>query len=196
MKKMMMMVRFATMCLLPMNGWGHGFGSASLCDVEWTPVQIGIWPFVVFSDSTSIYGVNLDGFIAYQTDGVYGLSVAPLDVCQDNYGVSTAFASYMLTHVGLLISLLSKVEYNCGVQVGAVNSAGGGGLQIGVYNHAKADWRGVQIGLVNYIEDGGRSTKSSSSNHRTGLRQITERNYAKSPNVIDLYLRKVVKYTA
>ena len=25
-------------------------------------------------------------------------------------------------------------------------------MQIGVYNHAKADWRGVQIGIMNYIE--------------------------------------------
>ena len=73
----------------------------------------------------------------------------------DNYGVSVAFASYMRLHAGLLISLLSKVECNYGVQVGVVNSAGGGGLQIGVYNHAEADWSGVQIGLVNCIENGG-----------------------------------------
>ena len=155
MKKIMMVVGFAAICLLPMHGWGHGFGATSLCDAEWTPVQIGIWPFVVFSDATDIYGVNLNGFIAYQTGDVYGLSAAPLDVCYDNYGVSVAFASYMRLHAGLLISLLSKVECNYGVQVGVVNSAGGGGLQIGVYNHAEADWSGVQIGLVNCIENGG-----------------------------------------
>ena len=59
MKKIMMVVGFAAICLLPMHGWGHGFGAASLCDAEWTPVQIGIWPFVVFSNTTDIYGVNL-----------------------------------------------------------------------------------------------------------------------------------------
>ena len=153
MKRIMMVVGFAAICLLPMHGWGHGFGSSSLCDAEWTPVQIGIWPFVVFSNTTDIYGVNLNGFIAYQTGDVYGLSAAPFDVCYDNYyGVSVAFASHMRLHAGLLISLLSKVECNYGVQVGVVNSAGGGGMQIGVYNHAKADWRGVQIGIMNYIE--------------------------------------------
>ncbi len=69
--------------------------------------------------------------------------------CQAGLGINGTNELYGL-QVSPVLNLARKLA---GVQIGTVNlSVYGGGMQIGVYNHAKADWRGVQIGIMNYID--------------------------------------------
>ena len=71
--------------------------------------------------------------------------------CQAGLGINGTNELYGL-QVSPVLNLARKLA---GAQIGMVNlSDYGGGMQIGVYNHAKADWRGVQIGIMNYIEGG------------------------------------------
>ena len=67
------------------------------------------------------------GMFGAKERNMYGLQVAPIGTVSENLG---------------------------GAQVGLFNFAGGGGLQIGLFNRVHGDWRGVQIGVVNWIDDG------------------------------------------
>ena len=71
--------------------------------------------------------VTLGGQQIIDSGDMYGLQVAPIGTVSENLG---------------------------GAQVGLFNFAGGGGLQIGLFNRVHGDWRGVQIGVVNWIDDG------------------------------------------
>ena len=165
----------AAVVCMPILVHAHGLGKAGLIDADWTPVQIGAWPFSVFSAETKVYGVNVDLLGAYQESAVCGLTVAPINVLNmvastDTCGVTIGLVSVMESHTGLLVSLASGVDTNCGLQVGVFSGtwnncgvqfgvvndietkrgdSGFGGLQIGLFNNSDAI-SGLQIGLLNH----------------------------------------------
>jgi len=139
----------------------HGVMSAGLFDdrVEWTPIQLGVYPFHLFSDSTDIYGLDLNLLGTNTGSGnVYGLRIAPFNLSESNTnaGITLGIGSVLDYHAGIVISVYSKVERNHGVQIGLVNlclrsswrkKQNDGGLQIGLCNQSDS---GVQIGLINF----------------------------------------------
>ena len=165
----------AVLVCMPISVYAHGLGKAGLINADWTPIQVGAWPFSVFSAETKVYGVNFDLLGAYQENTVFGLTVAPINaldmasspgIC----GVTIGLVSVMGSHTGLLVSLASGVDRNCGLQVGVFSGAwsncgvqfgivndidtqraeyGCGGLQIGLFNNSDAR-SGLQIGLLNH----------------------------------------------
>lgn len=89
-----------------------------------------------------VYGLQANVYTG-GAESIYG--------CQAGLGINGTNELYGL-QVSPVLNLARKLA---GAQIGMVNlSDYGGGMQIGVYNHAKADWRGVQIGIMNYIEGG------------------------------------------
>ena len=165
----------AALVCMPISVYAHGLGKAGLINADWTPIQVGAWPFSAFSAKTKVYGVNFDLLGAYQENTVCGLTVAPINVFNmasstDTYGVTIGLVSVMESHTGLLVSLASGVDRNCGLQVGVFSGAwsncgvqfgivndidtqraeyGCGGLQIGLFNNSNAR-SGLQIGLLNH----------------------------------------------
>ena len=102
----------AAVVCMPISVYAHGLGKAGLINADWTPIQVGAWPFSVFSAETKVYGVNFDLLGAYQEDSVCGLTIAPINVFNmasstDTYGVTIGLVSVMESHTGLLVSLAS-----------------------------------------------------------------------------------------
>ena len=129
MKKLMMAMGFAAMVALA----GCETFMEPRDDTVWLDFNVLGYPCVTFGgariiDSGELYnavaGVSI-GMPGAKERNMHGLQVSPIGNVSDNFG---------------------------GAQVGLFNCADGGGLQMGVYNHADADWRGVQIGIVNYIK--------------------------------------------
>ncbi|MBR4125212.1 MAG: hypothetical protein IKR13_03330 [Victivallales bacterium] len=148
-----------------LSTFAHGPGAIPLVPPNeggdlWTPLQLGIWPVQLFDPLTSIYGLNSNLLLAIQDKEVYGISVAPFHVCGDDVaGITIGLDSIIEgDHSGILISLVSGVGNNYGIQAGVLNvckdnhygHAHGhcGGLQIGLVNVSDAP--GVQIGLYNH----------------------------------------------
>ncbi len=137
----------------------HGLGTISLLNERrWTAVQIGIWPLQLFDESTDVYGLNCNLFLTYQNRDVYGLSIAPFNYCcGDVKGITIGIDSIIEgPHSGVLVSLVSHVSSNNGIQIGLLNRCkedfgdddNCGGLQIGLFNDSDAS--GFQIGLLNH----------------------------------------------
>jgi hypothetical protein len=137
----------------------HGLGTISLVNERrWTAVQIGIWPLQLFDKSTDVYGLNCNLFLTYQNKDVYGLSIAPFNFCcGDVKGITIGLDSIIEgPHSGVLVSLVSHVSSNNGIQIGLLNRCkenfgdgdNCGGLQIGLFNDSDAS--GFQIGLLNH----------------------------------------------
>ena len=142
-----------------LNASAHGIGSISLLeDNRWTAVQVGIWPLQLFDGGTKVYGLNCNLFLTYQNSDVYGLSIAPFNVCaSDVIGITIGLSSIIEgDHSGIIVSLLSRTCSNNGIQIGIVNMCKDdfedesicGGLQIGLFNDSDAP--GLQIGLLNH----------------------------------------------
>ena len=126
---------------------------------DWFPVSIRLTmarPIPPFP-CDNVAGLSLC-LLSGENCPVYGLQASVLTGgaekiygCQAGIGINGTNELY-----GLQVSpVLNLAKQMAGVQIGTVNlSDYGGGMQIGVYNHADAGWRGVQIGIVNYIKDG------------------------------------------
>ena len=153
MKKMIMVLVFAAViAVVPQN-------AAASRSADWFPVSICLTmarPIPPFP-CDNVVGVSLC-LLSGEECPVYGLqasvitgSAREIYGCQAGIGCNVTYELYGI-QVSPVLNLAQKLA---GVQIGAANfSDYGGGVQIGVYNHAEADWRGVQIGLVNYMEDG------------------------------------------
>ena len=72
----------AAVVCMPISVYAHGLGKAGLINADWTPIQVGAWPFSVFSAETKVYGVNFDLLgaypclcdgVAYRAAGLIGL---------------------------------------------------------------------------------------------------------------------------
>ena len=141
-----------------LNASAHGIGSISLIkEKHWTAFQVGLWPLQLFDQSTNVYGLNCNLFLTYQNRNVYGLSLAPFNFCGgDVKGITIGLSSIIEgPHSGILVSLISRVSSNNGIQIGVLNRCkedfgedNCGGLQIGLFNDS--DTPGLQIGLLNH----------------------------------------------
>ena len=141
-----------------LNASAHGIGSISLIkEKHWTAFQVGLWPLQLFDQSTNGYGLNCNLFLTYQNRNVYGLSLAPFNFCGgDVKGITIGLSSIMEgPHSGILVSLISRVSSNNGIQIGVLNRCkedfgedNCGGSQIGLFNDSDAP--GLQIGLLNH----------------------------------------------
>ena len=156
-----MKIKFVLLLLFgitSLNASAHGIGSISLIkEKRWTAFQVGLWPLQLFDQSTNVYGLNCNLFLTYQNRNVYGLSLPPFNFCcGDVKGITIGLSSIMEgPHSGILVSLISRVSSNNGIQIGVLNRCkkdleedNCGGLQIGLFNDSDAP--GLQIGLLNH----------------------------------------------
>ena len=149
-KRMMVLLCAALVVAVPQD-------AAASRSADWFPVSIcmtmarPIPPFpcdnvaglslcLLSGENCPVYGLQASVFTG-GAEKIYG--------CQAGIGYNGTYELY-----GLQVSpVLNFAQKLAGAQIGMVNLSGyGGGMQIGVYNHAKVDWRGVQIGIMNYIE--------------------------------------------
>lgn len=144
-------------------------GSARAFDL--TPLQIGIWgPTVqLFPEQTRVMGLRLNllksdnrevmGFdlgVASQAQEMKAIQVNLVNVVKDNFaGLGVGLFNQAGAAAGLQVGLFNNVAHDLsGFQVGLFNLADSvEGIQIGFLNRATS-MRGLQIGLVNLIEDG------------------------------------------
>ena len=124
---------------------------------SWTPLQVSCFPFALFHEQkTSVYGLDL-GLIGRIQDKAYGISFAPLFSCTRNHcgiNLSGVFA-LSGTNKGLTIAPVTMTQDNHGVVIGLFNSClrgqESGGVQVGLIN--EADNGILQIGLINQGHD-------------------------------------------
>ena len=146
----------AILSFFPLNVHAHGeqlFGIGVLVkNVEWSPVQISIWPVHLCNPRSEIYGVLLSPGIFGFAQKVYGVSCGSIVMMAENNGLATNIYSYGAKNNGLAVGLFNTWERNNGVSIGIANfindeKEGKNTLQIGVFNQANS---GLQIGLLNY----------------------------------------------
>ncbi|MBR2441256.1 MAG: hypothetical protein IKB25_13745 [Lentisphaeria bacterium] len=132
---------------------------------EWTPVQLGILPeenLQLFRENTEVYGFSFGLLGLNQESSI--LSFAIINAIKKNYFLQAGgLFSVSGKNYGFSISpTLNFCGRNYGIQFGLFNmednfgyrsseeKKGAPGLQIGLFNAGG----GVQIGLLNFNEDG------------------------------------------
>ena len=136
-----------------------------------TPLQIGIWgPRVqLFPASTEVVGLRLNllksdnaevlGFdlgVVGQATSMKAIQVNLVNLVDEEFdGISVGLFNQVGTVAGIQVGLFNNVRYDLsGFQIGLFNAADSvAGIQIGILNQT-VSMRGVQIGVVNLIEEG------------------------------------------
>ena len=154
------------------RGWPNILMAQPLLDVQWSPVQISVWPvsLVPAVDRTytaDIYGLNLNLTTLFHCqNNVYGLSCGVFQTFEKKYGVTVALINGGGEIYGFAAGIANIFFTNNGVCVGIINDAinrntcitGDGKehrnksaniLQIGLFNNAH---EGFQMGLFNVIK--------------------------------------------
>jgi hypothetical protein len=110
-----------------------------LFKTSWTPLQLGLFPYVQLWDSPShVYGIGLDLFFLDQKR-VGGISFSLFNAVKESYGIQLA-------------PIAAASEENCGLSIGLLYNIihKNNGLSIGLINRAEEGSHGVQIGLLNF----------------------------------------------
>ena len=154
------------------RGWPNILMAQPLLDVQWSPVQISVWPvsLVPAVDRTytaDIYGLNLNLTTLFHCqNNVYGLSCGVFQAFEKKYGVTVALINGGGGIYGFAAGIANIFFTNNGVCVGIINDAinrdititGDGKehrrktaniFQIGLFNNAH---EGCQLGLFNVIK--------------------------------------------
>ena len=124
------------------------------------PIQIALFnPIQLFNENTSITGLRINLLYGKNT------TVSGLDWGLVNHMTSGVSKGVQFGLVGLVEASYVGWQDNCvnitkekfeGLQLGIVNYAGTvSGVQIGLVNYAANMSKGLQIGLVNIIKQGG-----------------------------------------
>lgn len=155
--------------LLAFLGLAGMAGSALALDL--TPLQIGIWgPTVqLFPEQTRVMGLRLNlamadnrevvGFdlgVASQAKEMKAIQVNLVNVVKEDFaGVGVGLFNQAGSVAGLQAGLFNNVAHDVsGFQLGLFNLADSvEGIQVGLLNRTTS-MRGLQIGLVNLIEEG------------------------------------------
>ena len=137
----------------------------------WTPFQLGIAGTAcqIFPEETAVTGLRLN-LAASRNDAVTGIDVGIVSAGSDIQAVRVNLVNIADYHFsGLEVGLFNHDEALSGLSVGLFNAVDGdgSGIQIGVFNKANAmtgmqiglfnqavTLRGIQIGLINLIDDG------------------------------------------
>ena len=154
------------------RGWPNILMAQPLLDVQWSPVQISVWPvsLVPAVDRTytaDIYGLNLNLTTLFHCqNNVYGLSCGVFQTFEKKYGLTVALINGGGEIYGFAAGIANIFFTNNGGCVGIINDAinrdititGDGKehrsktaniLQIGLFNNAH---EGCQLGLFNVIK--------------------------------------------
>ena len=150
-------------------------------DAPATPLQLGLFPAVALFDSgTPVYGAALGmpmlmqgkvrgiqvGGVAAITGSVIGVTVAPINIYDENFGIAIGMLN-LAAHdfgggqIGIWNTSLSRDEKSFqlggvniaaadGVQIGGINVATGNNVQFGIVNRSGS---GLQFGLLNYSDN-------------------------------------------
>ncbi len=154
------------------RGWPDIRTAQPLLDVQWSPVQISVWPIslvpaVDHTYTADIYGLNLNLTTLFHCQNhVYGLSCGVFQTFEKKYGMTVALINGGGEFHGVAAGVYNGFSTNNGVCVGIINAAinfntsitGDGKehrrktaniLQIGLFNNAH---EGFQLGLFNVIK--------------------------------------------
>lgn len=145
--------------------------TAALAYPSWTPIQIGLSgpSCQLFAEETAVTGLRLN-LAASRNDTVTGIDLGLVSLGDDIRGIranlfntsdwhfsglEVALCNREAALSGLAIGLFNAIDGDAsGILVGAFNRANAmTGMQIGLFNQA-GSLRGIQIGLINLIEDG------------------------------------------
>ena len=122
-------------------------------NVKTTPLQLTVWPMVLFEGDIDICGIHLATSPLAWQKRLYGVSAGFIMGSEKLCGLSVSGASFGGRNYGCSIALYNHWEKFSALSIGLVNrnhSHNGESrniLQIGVFNYAK---NGLQIGLLNY----------------------------------------------
>ena len=154
------------------RGWPNILMAQPLLDVQWSPVQISVWPVslvpaVDHTYTADIYGLNLNLTTLFHCqNNVYGLSCGVFQTFEKKYGLTVALINGGGEIYGFAAGIANIFFTNNGVCVGIINDAinrdititGDGKehrsktaniFQIGLFNNAH---EGFQMGLFNVIK--------------------------------------------
>ena len=133
---------FLFLTVFSLNVYAHGSAAANVFyDVQWTPVNISIFPLHLFSPShTDVYGMYLSLGIIGIGKNVYGISCGTLAmvISEKSYGITA--------------SVISVVELNNGLSLGLLNLGRNNGTTLGLCN-LLADNNGISWGAINLLEN-------------------------------------------
>ena len=176
MKRLLFIFSFIFFITLQLSAAGRGWPdirmAQPLLDVQWSPVQISVWPFslvpaVDHTYAADIYGLNLNLTTLFHCQNhVYGLSCGVFQTFEKKYGMTVALINGGGEFHGVAAGVYNGFSTNNGVCVGIINAAinfntsitGDGKehrrktaniLQIGLFNNAH---EGFQLGLFNVIK--------------------------------------------
>ena len=154
------------------RGWADIRMAQPLLDVQWSPVQISVWPVslvpaVDHTYTADIYGLNLNLTTLFHCqNNVYGLSCGVFQTFEKKYGLTVALLNGGGKFHGFAAGIANIFLTNNGVCVGIINDAinrntcitGDGKehrrktaniLQVGLFNNAH---EGCLLGLFNVIK--------------------------------------------
>ena len=176
MKKLLFIFSLIFFITLQLSAGGRGWSdirmAQPLLDVQWSPVQISVWPIslvpaVDHTYTADIYGVNLNLTTLFHCqNNVYGLSCGVFQTFEKKYGLTVALINGGGEIYGFAAGIANIFSANNGLCVGIINDAinrntsitGDGKehrrktanmLQIGLFNNAH---EGGQLGLFNVIK--------------------------------------------
>ena len=176
MKKHLLILSLIFFITLQLSAGGRGWPdirmARPLLDVQWSPVQISVWPVslvpaVDHTYTADIYGLNLNLTTLFHCqNNVYGLSCGVFQTFEKKYGVTVALINGGGEIYGFAAGIANIFFTNNGVCVGIINDAinrdititGDGKehrrktaniLQVGLFNNAH---EGFQMGLFNVIK--------------------------------------------
>jgi len=133
----------------------------------WTPVQINLVDVVGLPPAAeSVYGVRVNvlygscddvaladvGIFNQTAKGAYGIRAGVFNCAdEDAYGISVGAFNFDTYNAGLEVGAFNLTEDGAGVQIGLFNGVNAfTGLQVGIFNVAAKEFKGVQIGLLNF----------------------------------------------
>ena len=123
MKKLLLLI---VLSLLSLNMYAHDpaivfMGHPFFKKVKTTPLQLTMWPVMLFSDSSEIYGFHLAASpLAYQSK-LYGISAGVIMGSGKLYGVSVSGVSFGGDNYGCSIALYNHWEGFSAISVGLAN---------------------------------------------------------------------------
>ena len=152
MKKKLLLLLLTVFVSLNLHAHGEQlYGIAFIKNASWTPFQISLWPWHLFSPRTDVYGIALSPGLIGGGNRICGLSCGIVFGQNTNYGLAANVWSIGLENNGLALGAFNYWEENNGVSVGLANvirdGRGNNTLQIGLFNSAE---NGLQLGLLNH----------------------------------------------
>ena len=157
MLKRILVVLFVCVSVVGFAVKGISAGHENADTPVYTMARICIWPTIYWPKDIDVHGLSL----GIPATGGHGEYVAGLDFAllfcatQDVRGLQVSPFNVSSNMIGWQVALVNLTKDVDGLQGGIFNRADNAeGLQLGLVNYAKKTGAGIQIGLINIMENG------------------------------------------